>query len=51
MSGSTTNIAIGPARLDAKTVASSASYAFLAAAQDRILKKLNDIEEFLGSAH
>lgn len=51
LSGSTTNIAIGSARLDAQTAARAASYASLAAAQDRILNKLNDIEEFLRSAN
>ena len=39
------------ARLDAQTAASAASHAALAAAQDRILKKLDDIEEFLRSSH
>ena len=44
-------IEVVKARLDAQTAASAASYASLAAAQDRILKKLDDIEEFLRSAH
>ena len=44
-------IGVVKARLDAQTAACAASYASLAAAQDRILKKLDDIEEFLRTAH
>ena len=44
-------IEVVKARLDAQTAASAASHASLAAAQDRILKKLDDIEEFLRSSH
>lgn len=39
------------ARLDAQSATSAASHASLAMAQDRILKKLDDIEEFLRSSH
>ena len=44
-------IEVVKARLDAQSAASAASHASLAAAQDRILKKLDDIEEFQRSSH
>ena len=44
-------IEVVKARLDALSATSAASHASLAAAQDRILKKLDDIEEFLRSSH
>ena len=44
-------IEVVKARLDAQSATSAASHASLAAAQDRILKKLDDIEEFLRSSH
>ena len=44
-------IEVVKARLDAQSAASTACHAAFAAAQNRILKKLDDIEEFLRSSH
>ena len=44
-------IKVVKARLDAQSAASAVSHAALAAAQDRILKKLDDIEAFLRLSH
>ena len=42
-----TAIEVLKARLDAQAAASAASYAALAATQDRILNKLDEIDKFL----